>query len=188
MATELRTEQGKAFVPSGTWKVDPAHSSVEFSVKHLMIATVKGRFTDFDGTIEVGETPATAKAHAVIKAASIDTHEENRDQHLRSPDFFDVEKFPEITFDSKRIEQLDDASFRVVGDLTIKGVTREVELDGTVEGAERDPWGNDRVALELRGEIDRNDFELRWNQNLERGGVLVGDRVRLAIDVSAVKS
>ncbi len=181
------TPEQAARLPIGTWSVDPAHSSVEFAVKHMAIATVKGRFTEFEGALEAGED-GSASASGVVRVASINTHEPQRDDHLRSSDFFDAESHPEIRFASKRIEPRGDGSFVVVGDLTIKGVTREVELPGTVEGTGRDPWGNERVALELRGEIDRKDFGLTWNQELETGGVLVGEKVKLALDLAAVKT
>jgi polyisoprenoid-binding protein YceI len=188
MSTPLQADQDAVFVPAGTWTVDPAHSSVEFSVKHMMIATVKGRFTEFDGTLEVGEDAASAKVFGVIKVSSIDTHEPQRDAHLRSADFFDAEEYPEIRFESNRVEYVGDTNFRVSGGLTIQGITREVELDAIVVGTGRDPWGNERVALEIRGVTDRRDFGLRWNQALEAGGVLVGDKVKLAVDVSAVRA
>lgn len=188
MAVQFPTEQNPTIVPAGTWKVDPAHSTVEFAVKHMMIATVKGRFTEFDGTLEVEDGPQSAKAYGTITVASIDTHEPQRDGHLRSPDFFDAERFPEIRFRSKRIEHVDGPVFSIVGDLTIRDLTRELELEVTVQGAGRDPYGNERVALEVRGEIDRTDFGLTWNQVLEAGGLLVGDTVKLAVDVSAVRA
>lgn len=188
MSTQLQGDQNAGFVPTGRWTVDPAHSSVEFSVKHMMIATVKGGFTEFDGTLQVGEDVSSAKVFGVISVASIDTHEPQRDAHLRSADFFDAERYPEIRFESNRVESVGGTNFRVSGELTIKGISREVELDATVVGTGRDPWDNERVALEIRGEIDRRDFGLRWNQALEVGGVLVGDKVKLAVDVSAVKA
>lgn len=187
MAVQLPTEQRGTIVPAGTWKVDPAHSTVEFAVKHMMIATVKGRFTEFEGTLEVGDDPRGAKAFGTIPVASIDTHEAQRDGHLRSADFFDAERFPAIRFESKLIEHVD-GLFRIVGDLTIRDVSRELDLEATLQGAGRDPYGNERVALEIRGEIDRKDFGLTWNQVLEAGGLLVGDTVKLAVDISAVKA
>lgn len=184
----LPAKESTSIVPAGTWKVDPAHSRVEFAVKHMMIATVKGRFTAFDGAFTVDDEGEGARAFGTIDVGSIDTHEAQRDEHVRSPDFFDVERFPEIRFESKTIEHIDGATFRVVGDVTIKGVTREIVLEAVVEGVGRDPWGSERVALELRGELDRKDFGLRWNQALETGGVLVGDKVKLEIDIAAVKA
>jgi polyisoprenoid-binding protein YceI len=188
MATQLQTETGIVRVPTGTWHVDPAHSSVEFEVKHMMIATVRGRFREFEGTIEAAEDIADSRVYGVVKTGSIDTNEPDRDAHLRSADFLDTDTYPESRFESTRIEPLGGPRYRVVGDLTIRDVTREVQLEATVEGAERDPWGNDRVGVRLRGTIDRNDFGLRWQRILETGGFLVGDEVRLAVDVSAVKA
>ena len=188
MATQLQTEQGIVRVPTGVWHVDPAHSSVEFEVKHMMIATVRGRFKEFEGTIVAAEEIADSRVYGTVEAASIDTNDEARDAHLRSADFLDVERYPEIHFESSRIEPLGGPRFRILGDLTLKGVTREVALDATVEGAERDPWGNDRVGVRVRGTINRKDFGLTWQKMLESGGFLVGEEVNLLIDVSAVKA
>jgi polyisoprenoid-binding protein YceI len=188
MATQLETEQGVVRVPAGTWNVDPAHSSIEFEVKHMMIATVRGRFREFEGAIEAHEDVSESRVRGKVRTASVDTNEPDRDAHLRSADFLDVERYSDATFESKRIQPLGGATYRVVGDLTIKGVTREVTLEASVEGFERDPWGNDRVGVRVRGEIDRNDFGLRWQRVLETGGFLVGDKVRILADISAVKS
>jgi polyisoprenoid-binding protein YceI len=188
MATKLQTEQGIVRVPTGKWHVDPTHSSVEFEVKHMMIATVRGRFREFEGTIEAAEDINDSRVYGKVKAASIDTNDETRDAHLRSADFLDVETYPEITFDSTHIEPLGGPEFRVTGDLTIRGVTRTVELDSTVEGAEVDPWGNERVGIRIRGQIDRKEFGLTWQKLLESGGFLVGEDVKILVDVSAVKA
>jgi len=166
------------------WRVDPDHSAVEFRVKHLMIETVKGRFLDFDGAIEVGEQPSLV---GLVRVASLDTHHAERDAHLRSPDFFDAERHPEIVFASTKVELDDDSSLAVAGDLTIKGITRPIELDGTFQGAGVDLDGRERIGFELRGELERHDFGLTWNRLLETGGVLVGDTVQLALDVAAVR-
>jgi len=186
MASELETERGIVRVPTGTWAVDPAHSSVEFRIKHMMAATVRGRFGEFEGTIEAAPHYHDSKVSGTIRTASIDTNEPKRDEHLRSADFFDADNHPEISFESKTIEHLRRGDYRVLGDLTMHGETREIVLEGTVHGIERDPWGNDRVGVELRGTISRGDFGLRWQQALETGGVLVGDEVRIAADISAV--
>jgi polyisoprenoid-binding protein YceI len=187
--TKLMTEQGMVRVPAGTWKVDPAHSSVGFEVKHLMIATVRGRFTDFEGTLEAAEDdPSNSRAHGAVKVASIDTGDPQRDEHLRSPDFFDAERYPEIRFESTRIEHIEGGTYRIAGDLTIKDQTREVEMDATVEGTGEDPWGNERVGVSVRGEIDRTEFGLTWQQKLAQGGVLVGEEVKILIDISAVRA
>ena len=171
----------------GTWTVDPSHSSVEFQVKHMGIATVKGLFSEFEGTLEVGED-GTVTAGGSVKAASIDTRAAQRDEHLRSADFFDVENHPELRFRSTEVEQLDEDSYRIVGELTIRGVTREVELHAAIQGLDQDPWGNTRVGVEVTGEIDREEFGLTWNQALESGGVLVGKKVKILLELSAVKA
>lgn len=184
--TVVLSERTTALVAPGSWQIDPSHSSIEFQVKHLMISKVKGRFTDFAGTLEAGED-GTLTASGTIQTASIDTHEPKRDEHLRSADFFEVETYPEISFVSSEIAPTGNTGFRVVGELTIRGITKPVELTGSVEGTGHDPWGNDRVALELRGEINRSDFGLTWNQALETGGVLVGDTIKLELELAAVK-
>jgi polyisoprenoid-binding protein YceI len=188
MATQLQTEHGIVRVPTGIWHVDPTHSSVEFEVKHMMIATVRGRFKEFEGTIVAAQDIADSRVFGTVKAASIDTNDETRDAHLRSADFLDVERYPEIRFESTRIEPLGGPKFRLVGNLTLKGVTGEIELDATVEGAERDPWGNERVGIRVRGTLNRRDFGLTWQKMLESGGFLVGDEVNVLVDVSAVKA
>jgi polyisoprenoid-binding protein YceI len=188
MATDLQTERGVVRVPTGTWRVDPAHSSIGFEIKHLMIATVRGRFTEFEGVVVAAEDVAESRASGVVKAASIDTGHPDRDAHLRSPDFFDVENYPEIRFESTAIEPLGGPRFRVVGSLTIKSTTREVALESTVEGAQRDPWGNDRVGIRARGSINRKDFGLTWQQSIETGGFVLGDEVRIVIEVSAIRT
>jgi polyisoprenoid-binding protein YceI len=188
MASDLQTEQGVVRVPLGTWNIDPAHSSVEFSIKHLMIATVRGRFKEFEGTIQAAEDINDSKVVGVVRTASIDTNEPTRDEHLRGPDFFDVAHYPEARFESTRILPLGGPRFRVIGDLTLKGVTREVELDTTVEGSEKDPWGNDRIGIRVRGMINRTEFGLTWQHPLESGGFLVGEEVKIMVDISAVRA
>ena len=187
--TQLMTEQGMVRVPAGTWRVDPAHSSAAFEVKHMMIATVRGQFREFEGTLEAAEDdPSNSRAQGSAKTASIDTGNEDRDAHLRSPEFFDAERYPNITFASTRIEHVEGGVYRVTGDLTIKDVTREVEMTATVEGAGEDPWGNERVGVSVRGTIDRTEFGLTWQQSLVGGGLLVGEQVALRIDISAVRA
>jgi polyisoprenoid-binding protein YceI len=185
VSTASRRPSG-ALVPAGTWKVDPIHSSVEFQVKHMMIATVKGRFTAFEGTLEAGEN-GRLEARGTVRVNSIDTHESKRDEHLRSPDFFDAATHPQIRFSSTEIAPTGDSSLRIASELTIKGHTQPVELAGEVGGVGVDPWGNDRVGLMARGEINRRDFGLTWNQAVEAGGALVSDKVRIEIDISAVR-
>jgi polyisoprenoid-binding protein YceI len=170
-----------------TWQIDGAHTSVEFAVKHLMIATVRGRFGKVSGTVTtIGEAPGHAAVAVTIDVASVDTRESQRDAHLRSADFFDAEKFPTITFISKRTVGDVDGSFRLIGDLTIRGSTREVELEVTSEGRTKDPWGNKRAGYSARTTIHRKDFGLTWNQLLEAGGVAVGDEVRISLDLELV--
>jgi polyisoprenoid-binding protein YceI len=187
--TQLQTEQGIVRVPAGTWRVDPTHSSVAFEVKHLMIATVRGHFSDFDGSLEAAEDdPSNSHAWGVVRVASIDTGNPDRDAHLRSPDFFDAERYPEMRFETLRIEHVEGGRYRVAGDLTIKDTTREVEIDATVEGAATDPWGNERVGIAVRGSIDRTEFGLTWQRAAAGGGLLVGEEVGIVIDVSAVRA
>ncbi|MDP9202497.1 MAG: YceI family protein [Gemmatimonadota bacterium] len=169
------------------WKLDPSHSMVEFSAKHLMITTVKGRITDVEGTIYTDEKdPKNSSVEVTLKAASIDTRTDQRDQHLRSADFLDVEKFPEIKFRSTRIEG-DRQSFKLSGDLTIRDVTKPITLDVEFGGRTRDPWGGERVGFSANGKIDRRDFGLTWNQALEMGGVAVGNNVKISLEVEAIK-
>ena len=174
-------------IPVGTWEVDAAHSSVEFGVKHMGIATVRGKFTEFEGTLEVGEDLASSGARGSVKVASITTDEEQRDAHLRSPDFFNVDEHPEIVFESTRVEAIDDESSHVVGNLTMHGVTREVKLKAVVQGTDIDPWDNERVGLEVVGALKRSDFDMKFNQALGSGNVLVGDKVNMSLSISAVK-
>ncbi|MEA2604406.1 MAG: hypothetical protein QOF89_5398 [Acidobacteriota bacterium] len=175
-----------------TWQIDPAHSSVELAVKHMMFTTVRGRFKDVKGTIEVDEqNPDRSSVNAEIRTASIDTGVADRDTHLRSPDFLDVESYPTITFRSTRVEGAMDREgdrFRVVGDLTIHGTTREVTLDCVYEGRGKDPWGGERAGARATTKIDRRDWGLTWNQALEAGGILVGHDVRIEVEVQAVKA
>ncbi|MEA2418778.1 MAG: hypothetical protein QOE60_984 [Thermoleophilaceae bacterium] len=186
--TQLQTETGMVRVPAGTWQVDPAHSSVGFEVKHMMISTVRGHFSEFEGQLEAAEDdPSNSRAWGRVAVASIDTGNADRDAHLRSPEFFDAERYPYMTFATTRVQHVDGGAYRVTGDLTIKDNTREVEVEALVEGAAEDPWGNERVGISIRGEIDRTDFGLSWQQTLETGRLLVGEDVKIRIDVSAVR-
>lgn len=174
-------------LPGTTWKLDPTHSAVEFSVRHMMITTVRGRFTEVGGTLDFDEAdPAGGRAEITINAASIDTREAQRDAHLRSADFFDVERFPALTFTSTRIEG-SAQEFTLAGDLTIHGVTRPVALRVTHEGRGKDPWGGERLGYSATTTIKRSDFGLTWNTALETGGFLVGDDVKIALDIQLVK-
>jgi polyisoprenoid-binding protein YceI len=172
---------------TGTWAVDPTHSTVEFSVKHLGIATVKGVFREFEGTLEIGADLASATATGTVKVATVDTNEAQRDEHLRSPDFFDAATYPELTFASTAIRPVDDDAFEIDGEITMHGVTRPITLTAEIQGFEQDPWGNDRVGLEITGQLKRGDFGMTFNQALGSGNMLVSDRVKLSLDVSAVK-
>ncbi len=174
-------------IPTGTWTVDPAHSKVAFGVKHMGIATVRGEFTEFEGTLEIGDDLSSAKVYGTVKAQSVDTNEPQRDDHLRSPDFFDTAQFPELRFESTSIEALDDEEFRIAGQLTIHGVTNEIVLHAEAQGTDVDPWGNERVGLEVTGQLSRGDYGMKFNQALGSGNMLVGDKVKLALDISAVK-
>jgi polyisoprenoid-binding protein YceI len=183
MATTAPVETGVT-----TWNLDPSHSTVEFAVKHMMISTVRGRFSDLKGTVTVDEAnPASAVVNAELAVASIDTRADQRDAHLRSPDFFDAGQFPTITFRSTKVERKGE-DLRVVGDLTIRGVTREVTLAVTDEGRGRDPWGGERAGFSATTKINRRDFGLTWNQALETGGVLVGDEIKISIDTEFVRA
>jgi polyisoprenoid-binding protein YceI len=173
-------------IPAGTWAVDPKHSTVEFQVKHMGIANVKGKFNQFAGTLEIGDDLATAKATGTVKVASVDTNEEQRDAHLRSADFFDAETHPELSFAATAIEPVDEETFRIAGDLTLHGITRPITLEAVVQGTDVDPWGNDRVGLEVVGQLKRSDYDMKFNQALGSGNMLVGDKVGLALDISAV--
>jgi polyisoprenoid-binding protein YceI len=178
---ENSTEQ---LLSSGLWSVDTAHSTIEFRVKHMMIQTVKGRFREFDGAMVTGDNPSVI---GTINVESLETLHAERDAHLRSPDFFDIERYPEITFQAAEIEfNGDDRHFTLPGELTIKGVTRPIVLDGEVRGNIVD--GDRRwVALALSGQLERSDYGLVWNRVLETGGVLVGDTVELVLDVAALR-
>ena len=176
-----------SLIPTGTWTVDATHSTVGFAVKHMGIANVRGKFTEFEGTLEVGEDLASSSAQGSVKVASITTEEEQRDEHLRSADFFNVEEFPEITFESTLVEAIDDESTSVVGNLTMHGVTREVKLKAVVQGTDVDPWGKERAGVEVVGVLKRSDFDMKFNQALGSGNVLVGDKVNMSLDISAVR-
>lgn len=171
-----------------TWQLDPAHTHVEFAVRHLMIATVKGRFTEVRGSVTMrGEDPATAALEVTIGAPSITTGNEQRDAHLRSADFLDVTQFPELGFKSRTVEVVGDGTYRLTGDLTVKNVTREIALAVAPEGVVQDPWGGYRAGFSITGKLRRSDFGITWNQLIEAGGVAVGDEVRISIETELVK-
>jgi polyisoprenoid-binding protein YceI len=173
-------------LPTGTWKVDPVHSSVEFQVKHLGIATVKGQFKEFEGTVEVG--PEGPKAYGTVQTASVDTREPQRDEHLRSADFFEVTTYPQIEFRSTAIRPAGEDELEIDGELTIHGVTRPITLRAEIEGTETDLQGNDRVGLSASAQINRSDYEMRFNAALGSGNVVVSDKVKILVNISAVKA
>jgi len=171
-----------------TWTIDPTHSIVEFAVKHLVVTTVKGRFREIEGALQIDEShPENSSVSVSVDVASIDTAVADRDAHLRSDDFFNAEEYPKITFRSTRVEPADDTHFKLVGDLTIRDVTREVVLHGEYEGQVDDPWGNRRAAFTATTQISRRDFNVKWNELMEAGGALVGDNVKITLNVEAVR-
>jgi polyisoprenoid-binding protein YceI len=175
---------------TSTWNIDPAHSVAEFKVKHMMISNVKGQFSGVSGTLNLHEGDVTnSEIEAIIDVATISTRDDQRDAHLKSADFFDVEKFPTLTFKSTRVIRKSDDELAVEGELTIHGVTRHVEF--AVEGpsaAGKDPWGNTRIGISATTKIKRKDFGLTWNAALETGGILVGDDVTITLDVQFIKA
>jgi polyisoprenoid-binding protein YceI len=173
---------------TGEYRLDAAHTRIYFVARHAMITSVRGYFHEFDGTLHLdGKDPAASTAQATIRVASLDTGQEQRDAHLRSPDFFDVESYPDMTFASTGVEVVDEETYRLTGDLTIRDQTRPVTLDVTFNGSAKDPYGNLRVGFEGKGVVNRRDWGLTWNAALETGGFMVSDRVRIEFDVSAVK-
>jgi polyisoprenoid-binding protein YceI len=174
-------------IPTGTWTVDPAHSTVGFAVKHMGIATVRGEFTEFDGTLEIVGDLSSAKAYGTVKAASVDTDEPQRDAHLRSADFFDADTYEHLSFQSTRIEATGQETYRIVGNLTLHGVTNELVLTAEVGGIDVDPWGNQKVGLEITGQLSRADYGMKFNQALGSGNMLVADKVKLTLDIEAAK-
>jgi len=186
LTNTTRTYKDAEFPIEGTWTIDPAHSTIEFTAKHLMVAKVKGRFGSFDGALRIGEDPASSSATVMIEAASVDTGVAQRDDHLRSPDFFDAENHPKLTFNATRLEHSSGNEWQLHGDLTIRGVTRPVVLDTEFGGTTADPWGGQRAVFSAETKLDREEWGLTWNQALETGGWLVGRDLKVAIDVEAV--
>ena len=183
-----REVEGRTVPAAGVWSIDPSHSSVGFMVKHLAVSKVRGHFETYSVDLTIGEDPAASSLSASIELASVTTRDEGRDGHLKSPDFFDVEAFPTMTYRSSAVRPgKGDDRWEVAGELTIHGVTKPVTLDVTFNGTTADPWGNDRAAFEAVAEIDREDFGLTWNQPLAAGGVLVGKKVKIQLEVEAVR-
>jgi polyisoprenoid-binding protein YceI len=185
--TSTELANGVTGLTPGTWTVDPTHSTVGFTVRHLMISKVRGHFTDFDGTVTVAEDPLASTVTAAVRLASVDTGTADRDAHLRSPDFFDVDRHPEMTLRSTAVRPAGD-DFVLVGDLTIGGQTNPVEFALAFEGAGSDPWGGTRAGFSATTEINRKDWGLGWNQALETGGVVVSDKVRIDLEIELVRS
>jgi polyisoprenoid-binding protein YceI len=182
--SQLAMGQAKT-VADGSYKIDPAHSKVGFEIAHLVVSTVEGKFTDFDGMIVVDKKLEKSKVDLTIKAASIDTSNADRDKHLKSADFFDTAKFDKLTFKSKKISGTPE-DLKVEGDLTMHGVTKPITLTGKYTGAVKDPWGNDRIAFKATAKLNRQDFGLKWTKAVEMGPV-VGDEVTLDLKVEAIK-
>ena len=176
----------KSLTP-GTWNVDPSHSGLNFSVKHLMVSKVRGRFGSFTGTLEVASDPLQSSVTATANVDSITTGDQGRDDHLKSADFFDAATFPTIEFKSTKIET-DGDDFVLFADLTIRGVTKNVKFELEFEGVGKDPWGNTKAGFTAEAEINRKDWGLEWNAALETGGVLVGEKVKLQLDIQAAKA
>ena len=178
-----------ATAPSGTrttWKLDPSHTTIEFVAKHMMITTVKGRFAELEGTIAADEADfENSQVEATLKTASLDTRVDQRDTHLKSADFLDVENHPDVTFRSTSISGAKE-HFKLTGDLTIRGTTRPITLDVTFEGTGKDPWGGTRSSFSAKGKIDRRDYGLTWNVALETGGILVSNEIKINIEAQAV--
>ena len=195
MATEASTgtlltiDEARAPGTESTWDIDPKHSLVEFAVRHMMFTTVRGRFNEIHGTIHCADEADVSRAavEATINAASIDTGDADRDAHLRSAEFLDVDRYPTITFKSKRVERVAEDQLSVIGDLTIRGVSREAELATTYNGRGKNPWGQEEAGITAITKINRKDFGLTWNVALESGGFLVGDTLDVLVEVQAIK-
>jgi polyisoprenoid-binding protein YceI len=183
----VRIVDGTEVPAAGTYGLDPSHSEVGFAVRHLMVSKVRGRFSDIAGAIEIAENPLDSSVSVTIQTASVDTRDEQRDGHLRSGDFFDVETWPTMTYQSRSVREAGKGRYVVEGDLTIKGVTQPVALELTFEGGGTDPWGGVRIGFSAKAELDREAFGLTWNQALETGGVVVGKKVAIEIEAEAVK-
>jgi polyisoprenoid-binding protein YceI len=174
---------------TGTWVIDPSHTRLGFSVRHAMVTTVRGQFDQFEGSLVLdGEDPGKSSATVTIQTASIATGSEDRDNHLRSPDFFDADQFPTMTFAATDVVAHNDEDFEMAGLLTLHGVTQPVTIKAEYQGLVTDPFGNERIGFAGQTQINRKDFGLSWNAALETGGVLVGDKVKITLDISAIKA
>ncbi len=177
----------KTAVPTGTWTIDEVHSKIGFAVKHMGVATVRGEFREFGGTIEIGEDFESSRAYGTVKTASVNTSNDQRDEHLRSPDFFAAGDNPELRFESKQIEAVDEETLRITGDLTINGVTREQELTAEILGTGLGANDEERLGLEVTGQLSRKDFGMKFNAALGSGNAVVADKVKLELDLAAVR-
>jgi polyisoprenoid-binding protein YceI len=187
MTNNTSMTKASTVIPAGTWMVDRGHSRVGFAVRHLGISTVRGEFREFEGTLEIGDDLSTARAYGTVQVASVDTNEPGRDDDIRSSNFLDAAQFPEITFESTKIENLDGEELRIAGRLTIHGVTNDVVLHADVGGTDLDPFGNERVGLEVTGVLARSDYGIKLTQALGSGNLVVGEKITLTLDLSAVK-
>jgi polyisoprenoid-binding protein YceI len=181
-----RTVDGTEYPAVGTYTIDPSHTELGFAVRHMAVSKVRGRLSKFEGTLVLGENPADSKASLTIDATSVDTRDENRDAHLRTNDFFDVENHPTWTFESTSIKSEGGTEFKVDGDLTIRGVTRPVTLDVALEGVVKDPYGNHRVGFSATTSINREDFDVSFGAVMEAGGLVVAKKVDIQIELEAV--
>jgi polyisoprenoid-binding protein YceI len=187
MTEAVRTVGDREFPAAGVWEVDPAHSTISFVVKHMMMAKVRGHFDAFTVNLEIGETPESSKAEATIDVATLTTGIQQRDDHLRSPDFFEVEKYPQMTFKTTSFKAGTGDLWELIGDLTIRETTRPITLAVEFNGAGTDPWGGTRAAFTAAGSLEREAFGLTYNQALETGGWLVGKEVKIEIEIEAVR-
>ncbi|HSF26794.1 MAG TPA: YceI family protein [Actinomycetes bacterium] len=185
--TTTRTHNGVEIPAAGTFVIDKSHAIVGFVARHLMVAKVRGRFTELEGTITIAEDPAESSAQVVLQTASVTTNDEGRDAHVKSADFLDVETYPTISFASTSLQERGDGRYVLAGDLTIKDVTKPVELDVEFEGRIVDPWGGERIGFTASTEVEREDWGLTWNVALESGGVLVSKKIKLEVEVEAVR-
>jgi polyisoprenoid-binding protein YceI len=182
-----RAVNGLTLPSTGTFVLDKSHTEVGFIARHLMVSKVRGRFTDFEGTIVVADDPSESSVEVIIQAASINTNDENRDKHVRTNDFLSTDEFPALTFRSTKVELSSGGDWKVNGALTVRGVTRPIVLDVQFEGVIQDPWGNQRLGFAASGEIDRNDFGVSFNAALETGGFVVSPKIKLEIEAEAVR-
>jgi polyisoprenoid-binding protein YceI len=185
-AVSTRVIEGVTAPVAGTWEVDPNHTQLQFIARHMMVAKVRGKFEKWDIKLEIGEKPEDSTVTAVIDTASLNSGVEDRDNHLRSGDFFDVEKYPTMTFRSTKVERTRDNTFQVSGDFTIRNVTKPLTFDVEYEGLWADPWGGTRIAFTAKTEIEREDWGVSWNVALEKGGWLVSKKVQIEVDLEAV--